>query len=169
MRLNVSKALKSPGTPFPFEATVELPPQDVLGETVRFEPVALQGSFMALDEGVLELEGQLSTTAKATCALCMGPAEAKMQVDFREQFRKDAKQDDEAFPYEGGKLDLEPMALTLVMLNLPMRFVCSTNCKGTAEWQQYQQRMPRDAEETAASVQHPFKDLERLLTKEEEV
>ncbi len=169
MSLDVSKALKTPGSSFPFEETVALPPQDVLGETVRFEPVALQGRFMALDEGVVELEGHLSTAASAACALCMGPASADMQVDFREQFRKDAREDDEAFPYEGGKLDLEPMALTLVMLNLPLRFVCSPNCKGTEEWQQYQQRMPRDADDESASVQHPFKDLERLFNKEEEV
>lgn len=169
MRLNVSKALKSPGTPFPFEATVELPPQDVLGETVRFEPVALAGSYIALDEGVVQLEGRLETTAHATCARCMGPADAKVQVDYCEQFRKDAQQDDEAFPYESGALDLDPLALTLVMLNLPMRFVCSESCEGTAEWRQYQQSMPRDEEDTSARVQHPFEDLKRMLTKEEEV
>ena len=169
MRLDVSKALKSPGTPFPFEATVELPPQDVLGETVRFEPVSLRGGYTALDEGVVELEGRLDTVAHASCARCMGPADVAVQVDFSEQYRKDAKPDDEAFPYESGKLELDPMALTLVMLNLPMRFLCSESCEGTAEWRRYQQRVPRDEEDTSARVQHPFEALERMLTKEEEV
>ena len=43
MELDVSKGFLKPDESFPFEAEVVLPPQEVNGETVSFDPVALQG------------------------------------------------------------------------------------------------------------------------------
>ena len=45
MELDVSKGFLKPDEAFPFEAEVVLPPQEVNGETVSFDPVALQGTY----------------------------------------------------------------------------------------------------------------------------
>ena len=169
MELDVSKALLSPGTEFPFSAEVTVPPQDVIGETVTFDTVSLTGTDSALD-GVIRLQGELTTTAHATCALCLAPAVIPLNIPFRETFRKDANEiEDEAFRYEGRKVILDQLALTLVMLNLPMRFLCEENCAGTEAYQALKQDIFKSSCEEESPTQRPFEALQRLLTKDEEV
>ena len=169
MELDVTKALLSPGTEFPFAAEVVVPPQDVVGETVTFEPVSLQGHFSALD-GTVRLAGELMTTARAACAMCLAPVSVPLTVGFDETYRKDANEtEDEAFRYEGSKLTLDQMALTLLMLNLPMRFLCKERCQGGETLKKYQQEIFKSSCEEESPTQRPFEALQHLLTKDEEV
>ena len=64
MELDVSKGFLKPDEAFPFEAEVVLPPQEVNGETVSFDPVAMQGTYTVYD-GKVRLEGELETAAHA--------------------------------------------------------------------------------------------------------
>ena len=169
MELDVSKALLAPGTEYPFAAEVTVPPQDVIGETVAFDTVTLRGHVSALD-GTVRLAGELMTTARAACAMCLAPVSVPMTVGFDETFRKDAKEiEDEAFRYEGSKVTLDQMALTLLMLNLPMRFLCKENCEGDEALQAYKQDIFKSSCEEESQTQRPFEALQRLLTKDEEV
>ena len=79
MELDVSKGFLKPAEAFPFEAEVVLPPQEVNGETVSFDPVALQGTYTVYD-GTVKLEGELETAAHARCALCMQPTDFPVHV-----------------------------------------------------------------------------------------
>lgn len=162
MELDLSKAFLRPATPFSFEAEITLEKQDVNGEAVSFDPVRLEGSYFVADDTV-HIEGELHTVAHATCALCLGPADAEVNVTFDEIFRKDANEiEDECFLYEGKALPLDHMTLTLVMLNLPMRFTCKEGCAGTSEWQAWKNETP-EAEEREENVYRPFAGLEELL------
>ena len=169
MQLDVSKALHSPGAEFPFAAEVVLPPQDVIGETVTFDPVSLKGHYSALD-GTVRLAGELMTTARAACAMCLAPVSVPLTVGFDETFRKDANEiEDEAFRYEGSKVTLDQLSLTLVMLNLPMRFLCKETCEGGETLKAYKQDIFKSSCEEELPTQRPFEALQRLLTKDEEV
>ena len=169
MELDVSKAFLTPATPFPFEAEVALEPQDVGGETVTFDPVRIEGSFYAEDD-MVRLEGRLRTVAHGACALCMEQADAPVEVDFAENFRKDANEtEDEVFRYAGKTVPLDHMALTLVMLNLPMRFECEAGCEGSAELKAWKNENPKSSCEDGSPTQRPFEALQSLLKKDEEV
>lgn len=169
MELDISKALISPATEFPFAVELTVPPQDVIGETVAFDTVSLEGMYSALD-GDIRLTGELKTTAHATCAMCLKPASAPMAIAFEETFRKDANEiEDEAFHYEGNKVTLDQLSLTLIMLNLPMRFLCEENCEGNEAYQAFKQDIFKSSCEEESPTQRPFEALQRLLTKDEEV
>ena len=169
MELNVSKALLTPGTEFPFEAKVSVPPQDVIGEEVTFDEVLLTGVYSALD-GNVQVAGELTTRAHAACAMCMQPAVVPMHVVFSESFCKNANEiEDEVFCYEGNKVTLDQLTLTLLMLNLPMRFLCKENCEGDEALQAYKQDIFKSSCEEESQTQRPFEALQRLLTKDEEV
>ena len=169
MELDVSKALLSPGTEFPFAAEVTVPPQDVIGETVTFDTVSLKGTYSSLD-GTIRLEGELKTTAHAACAMCLKPANAPLNLAFDETFCKDANEiEDEAFYYEGNRVALDQLALTLLMLNLPMRFLCEESCEGNEAYQTFKQDISKSSCEEESPTQRPFEALQRLLTKDEEV
>jgi len=163
MELDVSKAFVSPATTFPFEAKLELPPQDVSGETITFDEVALKGKYSVYDD-VVTLEGTLETVAHGACCMCMEPAVEPVSVAFAERFRKDAnEEEDEFFRYEGKAVPLDHMTLTLVMLNLPMRFECTEGCEGSAELKAWKNDNPTSSPEDEAHTQRPFAALQSLL------
>ena len=169
MELDVSKAVLFPGTEYPFEVKVEVPPQDVTGETVSFDPVALKGTYCAMDNTV-RLAGALQTSVHAGCSRCLKPVTVPMAFDFDEVFRKDANEiEDEAFHYEGSKVSLDQLTLTLLMLNLPMRFLCKEDCDGGEYAGAWQEAISKSSCEDGSPTQRPFDALQRLLTKDEEV
>lgn len=169
MELDVTKALLAPGTEYPFSAAESLPPQNVFGETVTFDTVSLSGVFSAID-GAVRLTGTLATTAHAICAMCLKPADIPVNVSFSEEFRKDVNElEDEAFSFEGNHVPLNQLALTLTMLNLPMRFLCQEGCEGNEAYRTYKQATPKSSCAEEPQTQRPFEALQRLLTKDEEV
>ena len=168
MELDVSQGFLHPATAFPFKADLTLEAQDVGGETVTFDPVTLEGTYFVVDDTV-RLEGRLTTTARAVCALCLGPAAKPVEVAFDETFRKDANEtEDECFRYEGKAVPLDHMALTLIMLNLPMRFVCGgADCHAAAELKAWNEETKVWREEPESEgTYRPFEGLDALLRRE---
>ena len=169
MELDVSKAFVTPAKAFPFEATVTLPPQRVVGETITFDPVELSGTYCMYEDNVIRLEGTLTTVAHGECALCMQPAQEPVSVSFAETFRRDADElESDSFRYEGKTLPLDHMTLTLAMLELPMRFECKDGCEGSAELQAWKKNNPVSSNDEGAPTQHPFEALRSLLNEEPE-
>ena len=166
MELDVTQALLRPGESFPFEAEVGISPQEVGYETVAFDTVLLTGTYSAMD-GMVYVGGKLHTTAHAVCAMCLKAVDAPLELTFRETFRKDAVEtEDEAFAYQGSTVSLDHLSLTLIMLNLPMRFLCDENCRGSEELQAYSTNSDSSCQE---DTQRPFEALKRLLKEDEEV
>lgn len=173
MLLDVSQALRSPGEAFPFRHEEKLPPQEVLGEEVRFdEPVVLEGTYTMADEALL-LRGTLYATARASCAKCLKPVEHPIAVGIEESLlhTQNARLDggteawDEQFSFTGSKVEINPLALTLAMLALPIRFLCGKGCQGLPEGAQ------RDNEQDSQKdlpQAHPFSALQQLLTKDKD-
>ena len=169
MELDVSKAFLRPGTEFPFEGKIQLSPQDVAGETVTFEDAKIQGTYSMLEDCV-HLKGSLETVAHGPCVLCMEEADIPVNVSFTEAFRKGANEtEEEEFCFEGKALSLTQMTLTLVMLNLPMRFLCKEDCRGSKALQMWQNDNHPSSHEEGTQTQRPFEALQSLLMKDEEV
>ena len=103
------------------------------------------------------------------CCMCMEPAQAPVAVDFTERFRKDAnEEEDECFLYEGKKLPLDHMTLTLVLLNTPMRFDCGTGCAPAVElkpWNEAEKVWAEDGDKPQDTYR-PFEGLKDLLGSE---
>ena len=98
-----------------------------------------------------------------------GPAEKAVEIDFDETFRKDANEtEDECFRFEGKAVPLDHMALTLAMLNLPMRFVCGRpDCHAAAELKAWNEEGKVWREEPEGEgTYRPFEGLDVLMKKE---
>ncbi len=171
MNLDVSKAFVRPMEDFPFAVEVMLEAQDINGDKVTFDPVQISGVFSMMDD-VVTLEGELHTVAYAPCALCMETAFAPVNVAFRETFRKDAdEEEDGCFRYDSKLLPLERMTLTLVLLNMPMRFQCDHDCTGGIGLTAWDEEKTVWAEEDDGQQQgsyRPFEGLAQMLQDENE-
>lgn len=170
MILDVSKAFVRPTEKFPFEVEVPLDTQEVNGDQVSFEPVKLSGTFEMTDD-VVRLEGKLHAVAHAPCAVCLSPVDVKIEVEFGETFRKDAnEEEDGCFSYDNKQLPLDHMTLTLVMLNMPMRFKCPHDCSADGElkdWNEAETVWAEEAEEPQGTYR-PFEGLQEMLNTQKE-
>ena len=80
----------------------------------------------------------VSCHLKAACARCLKEFDYELSGTFRTVFKPEAFGDlddeaDEEFTSArivGGEIDLEPLVLEFLRLEIPMRFLCSEDCKG---------------------------------------
>ncbi len=165
MQLDVRHILRQPGTVFALSAVQTIAPQDINGETVTFEPATLSGTLVAEEDGSVVVEGTLHAVAHAHCAKCLAPATCVVEGAFRENFIHGGDPgDDEIFSYEGSVIDLEKLALSYAMLNLPMRFLCRADCPGLLGFAGASDIASlRQDEQDNMKVQRPFAALQQLL------
>ena len=134
--LNVSQALKTPGQIFPFSTEIMVEDADVFGETVHFAPAELTGTLLGAGDTV-SVRGELRCEATMACARCLRPVAVPLCVSVDERFsrrRDGAEEEDapegEARCIDGAQIDLTDCARELLILELPMRVLCSEDCKG---------------------------------------
>ena len=175
MLLDVSRAFLQPGERIPFRHEEPIPPQVIFGETVTFPcPAVMTGTYL-LEGSTLYLSGQLKVTARGACAFCLKPVDYPVTQDFDEVFlhldrmtrqTQAAADDEEQMTFEGKVIDLAQLALTLTVLELPMRFEC-TDCSARADGEAVAEEAHACQKETPTV--HPFSALQQLLTKDQEV
>ena len=176
MLLDISRALRAPGEDIPFLHRDAIPPQDILGETVEFSVVVFTGHFSLAGDS-LRLYGQFSAVAHGRCAGCLKPVDYRVDVPFDEMFtrltrftqQQDAPDDEERWFYEGSKVELGHLAMTLAVLDLPMRFQCGPDCPVLGRLPSMEDSPTTHACQKDMPDQHPFSALQQVLTKDQEV
>ena len=174
MVLDVSQAFLQPGERIAFRHEEPIPPQLIFGETVTFpEPAVMEGDFL-LEGSTLYLTGRLDVTARGRCAFCLSEVSYPVSKDFSEVFlhldrmtrqTQQAADDDEQMTFEGKEIDLAQLALTLTVLELPMRFECES-CSDRSDEEDVGEETRACQKETP--MEHPFSALQHLLTKDQE-
>ena len=176
--LDIADAIRSQGVEHPFVHSETIPPQEIFGETVQFEEIRLRGTF-CLEDRMLRLKGELTGAARGRCSACLAPVVYPLHVPFDESFRQTdrrealaAKEEDqEAFweerlAFEGSRVELSHLALTLAVLDLPIRFRCEPEC---AAAKALRENNLSHACQKELPDQRPFSALQQLLTKDQEV
>ena len=107
------------------------------------------------------------------CAGCLRAVDQPLETAFDEVFvrqgrypRQDENPEEEQMVYEGSKVELSHLVLTLVLLEMPMRLVCGGDCPALRDLQPDQE--PSACQEEMPD-QHPFSALQQLLNKDQEV
>ncbi len=166
MKLDVSRALKQPGEPFPLDVEQAIAPQVIGGEEIRFDPVRLRGTYMALEGGNIAVDLRLTARAHARCANCLAPAHADVSEPIEELFLPGGDpEDSEIFCYTGQEVDLERLAMSYAVLGLPMRFLCREGCAKAPAYDDADVDVCLCQEEELPG-QRPFAALKQLLARE---
>lgn len=170
MRIDVSAALKNPGQAYPFSGRVVLAPMQVLDDPVSFEDVRVEGVCVGAGESA-SVEGKISASVHTRCARCLCPVEEPIEAAVHEIFTKEPDpQDPDQRPLDGHEIDLSDIVRDALLLELPLRFLCSADCKGLCPVCGVNMNNERcTCQEEGLTRPNPFSALSELLTEDEEV
>lgn len=172
MLMDVSRALRYPGQPFPFEQELEIEPTTVLDDPVAFSRVSIRGTFTGVGEAV-EVEAELTAHVTSRCARCLEAVEMDLAVDVDELYTRPDQvvenEERETYPLDGSKLDLTPMVEEALLLELPIRFLCKEDCKGICHLCGANLNVAPCTCPKGGTRQNPFQALSELLIENEEV
>lgn len=131
MKLDVSGILKKDSAVMEFDLVI--PAKDICEETdgIKFtEDVALKGN-VTNNLGILNIEASLKSCYRTQCARCLAEISKEVDLTLKESFVKnEIPTDGLTYVYEGYKIDISQLVRDYMFLDIPIRQVCSDNCKG---------------------------------------
>jgi uncharacterized protein len=129
--------------PFPFKVEIPKGEIDYDSQVKQVSVLQAEGVARLLSHslGEIEIRGSLAVTVEAPCDRCLETATVPVNKDFdllycpadhvkgggEDEIEGDAT---EIAFYEGDRLNLNDVLREVVLLALPMRLVCSEECKG---------------------------------------
>ncbi|MGI5899193.1 MAG: YceD family protein [Christensenellales bacterium] len=174
MLLDLMDALKNQGDSRPFKISGCLPDGFLPDDVKLTSPVTVSGTMTAFGHDVA-LVGEAFTEADVRCGLCLKPLKIKISFDYGELLRRqgyqgedeDVAEEDvqELMYFDGSSCDISESVAHALLLHLPMRHVCSQDCKGLCAG------CGKDLNEGACvcgpDENSPFAALASLFTEEE--
>ena len=99
-----------------------------LAKVAKGSDIDLDLRLESVHEG-LYVSGGLKTKAEAECSRCLDPMTVPIRVDIQELFAYSLEVEDDLV-IQDEKIDLEPVIVDSVVLNLPFTPICSSDCLG---------------------------------------
>ena len=135
MKVNISDITRVNGASLPLDFQESIADDIQLMEGYEIcEPVSFSGNLTNMN-GILELDGRLKTGYKVTCYRCLKEIEQQLDIKVFESIVNGKSDIDEldAYTYTGNFLELNKIIEDNIILNLPMKQVCATECKGLCQ------------------------------------
>lgn len=129
MILDASRLLKRKVEVLPFNVSYEA---DFI-EREDFElklksPILVSGEAY-YDGEIVRMKGNIKTLIEAQCSRCLKNIDYPLEINFEEEFSKAEHED--AYPImDNDDIDLKNMVIDNLILSIPLRLLCSENCKG---------------------------------------
>ena len=104
---------------------------EVLGTdgAVFTTPVSLEGVVIK-EEDIYYVEGTGSFGICMPCSRCLEPVELSVDFKLNEKFGNNAGDDEEIETFSGDSIDLSSAVMRNILAVMPMKVVCSDDCKG---------------------------------------
>lgn len=127
--LDVSRALKYPGQTYRFEADIEPQEYEISGDTVMLKGIHVNGDFFS-GEGIVSVRGDVTCTVAAVCDRCLKAFEFEQSARLDAEFAAGGSDDPDIYPLDAHSITLDDPAKDALLLELPIKFLCSESCKG---------------------------------------
>lgn len=112
-----------------FDLAQEMGPIDYRGETICFaSPVKVKG-YVKQDKDVYLVIGQVQTEVLLECSRCLEIVNYPVHTEFEQQYSASGSQE-ETLMMDGDRIDLDKPVVESILLELPIKIVCSEECKG---------------------------------------
>lgn len=136
MRIDVTELRKAPGETRHYEFQEEIPPLEIdVGQAVFAEPAAVRLAITNIGVSLL-VKGEISGELQLVCGRCLDTYKHHVLTAFAEQYRHVSEADDgddehrNYHIYEDNKIDFADVVRDNIILDLPMKPVCSNDCRG---------------------------------------
>lgn len=133
MKVNIGSIRDISGGTVDFQGLVDLGLVNEAGQlgVKTAKPLKVKGKVTNTGEGFL-VEGLIALSFQANCSRCMELIESYQKIELKEEFILgfDRTEDDSAYGFQGDVIDLTECLNELVILSLPMKFLCKEDCQG---------------------------------------
>ncbi len=133
MKVDVSDIIRVNGASMQVSFEEEPSEKEFVGGCLIDGKIKFSGT-LTNELGSVRLEGRLQLKYSYDCYRCLRPAGKDLNIRISESFisSDDAEQTD-MYPFEEKTLDTDKALRDNIILNLPMKNLCSEKCKGLCE------------------------------------
>ena len=168
--MDVSRALKNPGQVFPFEAEIEIAPMEVLSDPVHFVDVRAEGEYLCPGDNRISVKAEVSARAETRCSRCLEPISVAVRATVDAVYdRQPDPEDPDLYSFEASTIELTDAVRDALLLELPMRNLCSEDCRGLCPVCGINLNKGTCTCQEGAEVMNPFSALKDYVLKDEEV
>ena len=137
LQLDISSLKENKGKSIEFRFEEIFAPLELGGEIIAFsKPVIIKGTATNVESGIL-VECSIETEVTVNCNRCLQPVHFSMHLGVIEEFleekaesRQDKASEKDYNTYKGSILDIRNVIEENILLNVPMKTLCSDACKG---------------------------------------
>ena len=131
MLIELKKVFENEGTTLPLSALIDLSDVEQRGQKLFVTPVSVQGEFKNR-LGVVTLSAMARFTYRAPCDRCAEIVERAYSVPIEHGLVTELNNEDndDFLVVENMKLDVDELTRSDVLLSLPTKFLCKSDCKG---------------------------------------
>lgn len=168
--LDVSRALKSPGQIFPFEAEIEIDEMEVLSDPVHFVDIVARGEYLCTGDNRISIKAEVASQADTRCSRCLEPVRVPVNATVDAVYdRQPDPEDPDLYSFEASTVELTDAVRDALLLELPMRILCSEECKGLCPVCGINLNKGTCTCQEGAEVINPFSALKNIVLNDEEV
>ena len=131
MKINIASVLKNEGASMDFSGTTEMGSFTFMGSPIEFaEDVSVKGTVLNIG-GTIEVSADITGKYKTQCSRCCEDIVQSVECDLFESVRSDfSDADAECLSLCGTALDIDGAVKSCVFNSVPLKFLCSEDCKG---------------------------------------
>jgi len=98
-------------------------------EEVDIGEVRVEGVCTNTGDAIL-VSGTVKAEVRLPCSRCLAPYSITLEREFVEQFVEGEEGGDDFRPFSGDSIEIHDIIEEAVLLGLPMKAVCSPDCRG---------------------------------------
>ncbi|MDP4144708.1 MAG: DUF177 domain-containing protein [Bacillota bacterium] len=97
------------------------------------EPMVFNGMLKSVGD-IINLNGALEAKLKLACSRCLQKFDYSVDIEIHEKFTTNPEnRDDEVIFIDNEKLDITEIVENTIILSLPIKKLCSEDCKGLCQ------------------------------------
>ena len=135
MVINFSDLLSKKNRKKQISLSFELEPFEFEGEEIRaVEKVYVEGVAIS-ENDVIVINASIKTKLKLNCSRCLDTFIYPIDIDIEERFTNDSEhcEDENVVFVKSDALDITEIVENSIISTLPIKRLCSTNCKGLCQ------------------------------------
>ncbi len=131
MQIKLTQLLKNDGEQVDICYGLDLSEVELWGERPLKTPVKVEGNIKNRAD-MVSLTLSITAQVETQCARCLKSVSQTVQTDVSYDIVTELQNEDDEhlLLIEGDELDVDETVRTALLLDMPMRFLCSEDCKG---------------------------------------